>query len=314
MSSKSDLPVERDRQAHELIQTTAADLESREFQFAVTMADNPHCYTKRPPPNEPGTHRDGKWRSYDDRDGPGQEDYSRLVKMIHTYGEYQWYYGKKYVILPLNGQFYWTMGWPPEQTTIINRKPFQYTTGYDVLQVADRYDQDNDTDRQRAEDAALRARLDEIIQPGLTVLDMGCRTGWLLDNYADRIPPENYAGVDPSEGMLLRHAAKHPAYADRILRCSVRDFYPPEPFDVMVCLYGVGSHWTTEDLAKLPLLCSGRWLTMCCPQSGLGWRSQLVKKRWGFTEVLHDVEACWNELADTDPQSIGHHRVYSGGV
>lgn len=48
-----------------------------------------------------------------------------------------------------------------------------------------------------------------------SVLDIGCGTG-LLTEVVD-ISPANYCGVDPSEGMLLQFAKKHPEFKEHLI-------------------------------------------------------------------------------------------------
>lgn len=74
---------------------------------------------------------------------------------------------------------------------------------YDAL--ADGYD---DHFRRRV-DGWEDERLAALIAPhlGTRVLDLGCGTGWLLDQF--RLPPWGYVGIDPSQAMLDRLHEKH---------------------------------------------------------------------------------------------------------
>ena len=75
------------------------------FRFAKTMPENPHFYTLR-------------------REWENDHHFNWAVRIIRELGEDQWYGGYWYRILKIKelGYFYWTMGWPIEETTLINRK------------------------------------------------------------------------------------------------------------------------------------------------------------------------------------------------
>jgi hypothetical protein len=77
-----------------------------EWTFARTMADTPHEYAVRE-----------KWFA----DGGSHEEFSWLVEHIYTAGwNGRWRYRRgKY--LTVDEHQYWCMGWPPRQTTIVNR-------------------------------------------------------------------------------------------------------------------------------------------------------------------------------------------------
>lgn len=108
-----------------------------------------------------------------------------------------------------------------------------------------------------AEDAALLAHLGDL--SGLSVLDVGCGTGWLLDHAA----PAAYVGIDPSHGMLDQLIAKHPNRAGDVSCVPLRDFVGGR-FDLVVALFGVASYLRDEELARIPGLLApgGRYVLM----------------------------------------------------
>lgn len=81
-----------------------AMLPAHPWIFASTMADNPHWYTLR--------------------DSWTKDEFSRAVEIIRRYGTRVRYDFAYYTQLPVDGFFYWTMGWPVSETILINRKPF----------------------------------------------------------------------------------------------------------------------------------------------------------------------------------------------
>lgn len=80
-------------------------LESHPWTFAKTMPQNPHWYTLIK-----------DWE---------REAFYRVVASIRRNGEWVEYRGWPYIELPLGEHFYWTMGWPIHETTLINRKPLE---------------------------------------------------------------------------------------------------------------------------------------------------------------------------------------------
>lgn len=71
--------------------------------FAKTMPQNPHCYTLR-------------------REWQDNRLFDWAVKAIRAVGYREYYAGRPYTVVYLQGMKYWTMGAPVPQTILINRK------------------------------------------------------------------------------------------------------------------------------------------------------------------------------------------------
>jgi len=97
----------------EELQDVIGILESKDWIFAKTMADNPHWYSLR-------------WQWSDDA------DFRRVLAAIRAHGETELFRGSKYKVLIVNGWKYWAMPGmrPPPQPfkrwdiVIINRRTF----------------------------------------------------------------------------------------------------------------------------------------------------------------------------------------------
>ena len=103
---KLDLP--------ELLETPTADecawarafVASRRWQDAVTYRETaPHEYTVR------------TWRP----DAGGQRDFEQFAAFIRRFGHADFYYRRRHLYWDVDEQKYWTMGWPLDETTVINR-------------------------------------------------------------------------------------------------------------------------------------------------------------------------------------------------
>lgn len=107
----SQLTVEHQalRQADPPLSLTAAQeaIDGHPWRFAKSMPDQPHWYT----------HQD-QWA--DDPD-----TFLALVLLVRRNGEIRYYRRWPYLELDLNGFTYWSMGYPIDNTQILNRRPIQ---------------------------------------------------------------------------------------------------------------------------------------------------------------------------------------------
>jgi hypothetical protein len=86
------------------LERARALIKAQTWTFAKTMPQCPHWYSVRK-----------RWAN--------EEDFEWLVRIIRTYGFREPYGKLMYTAWIDQGFKYWTMGWPVEETTIINRKP-----------------------------------------------------------------------------------------------------------------------------------------------------------------------------------------------
>ena len=78
----------------------------RPWREAVTYRDTaPHEYVVR------------TWES----DKQGNLDFNRFVVLVRRFGFADYFYRVRHIYWALDEFAYWTMGWPVEETTVINR-------------------------------------------------------------------------------------------------------------------------------------------------------------------------------------------------
>ncbi len=78
----------------------------RRWREAVTYRETaPHEYVVR------------KWEV----DEQGNQDFDRFIRMIRRFGYADYYYKVRHIYWEIDSFKYWTMGWPVEETTVINR-------------------------------------------------------------------------------------------------------------------------------------------------------------------------------------------------
>jgi hypothetical protein len=78
----------------------------RSWREAVTYRETaPHEYVVR------------KWES----DEQGNQDFGSFISLIRRFGYADFYYKVRHLYWVIDEFKYWTMGWPVEETTIINR-------------------------------------------------------------------------------------------------------------------------------------------------------------------------------------------------
>ena len=211
-------------------ETVGRLLEAHDWIFAKTMPDNPHEYTLRK-----------RWSD--------QEAFDYAVTGIRNLGYKAKFNGRTYIQLDVNDHYYWTMGAPLPSTILINRKerqPDTHPAPYDAA--ADGYDAAFATPACTRENEALLARIGDLSR--LSVLDVGCGTGMLLDHAA----PQRYLGIDPSQAMLARLHAKHPVSERvRTLNTPLKAFVG-ERYDLITALFGTASYFSDTELARVPAL------------------------------------------------------------
>ncbi len=232
-------------------ETVGRLLEDHDWIFAKTMPDNPHEYTLRK-----------RWAD--------QADFDFAVQAIRDLGYRAKFKGRYYTQLDVNDHYYWTMGAPLPSTILINRKkrqPDTHPAPYDAA--ASGYDAAFASPPCTRENEALLARIGDLSR--LSVLDVGCGTGMLLDHAT----PGRYLGIDPSAAMLARLHAKHPTSERvRTLNTPLWSFVG-ERYDRITALFGTASYLTDAELARIPSLLNP------------GGRATLMFYAQGYTPVTH---------------------------
>lgn len=205
----------------------AEALLAQTYVFAKTMPRFPHHYVVRK-----------NWKHH--------ISFDAVVQHIRDHGYPGRWGGQDYVYFHLNGLRYWTMGAPVDETIILNRAEIpQEPASYDA--VADTYDEIYaDDNYQRENDMVFNHVPVEVS----SLLDIGCGTGLALDYIA----PQRYVGIDPSQRMLSRLTGKFklPPHGFDLLRTDLKHFHLPEQFDYVLCLFGVASYMTAEEVRRIP--------------------------------------------------------------
>ncbi len=105
-AGKLDLPELLEDPAPEEIVWAQDFVARRRWQEAVTYRETaPHEYVVR------------KWESAEQ----GQQDFDRFITLIRRFGYADFYYSVRHIYWAIDEHKYWTMGWPVEKTTVINR-------------------------------------------------------------------------------------------------------------------------------------------------------------------------------------------------
>ena len=89
-----------------------------------------------------------------------------------------------------------------------------------------------------------------LIPPGMRVLELGCGQGDLLAS----LQPSHGVGVDFSERVLERAAARHPEL--EFIHTDVHDFVPHEKFDFIILSDLVNELWEVQRVLEIAAQCS----------------------------------------------------------
>ena len=166
-------------------------------------------------------------------------------------------------------------------------KSFKNKIAGEYDKIASEYDQSYELPIHRIEDEYIfdKIQLSGLLDKGNNIVDLGCGTGNLLDNF--RIDPWNYTGIDISKEMLKRAAVKHPKHTFK--QFAIEDTQlEPNSFDSALSLFGSFSHidyhsWgkALSELHRI-LKPGGRFLVMLC--------SRRYPKRKSYILNLHNIE------------------------
>jgi SAM-dependent methyltransferase len=120
-----------------------------------------------------------------------------------------------------------------------------------------------------AEDQATSLLLTPYLTRAEFVLDLGCGTGWLLDNFP-HLKPSEYLGLDLCGSMLAAAIAKHPGH--NFLQADIQHLSPDFAVKgLIVSTFGMLSHLPPETwvpiLSALALPGTEYFLTLYTPRS-----------------------------------------------
>jgi hypothetical protein len=103
---KLDLPELREEPTTEELAWAHEFIKGRRWREAVTYrVTAPHEYTVR------------DWQ----RSARASTDFDRFVALVRRCGYADFYYQVRHIYWPVDELKYWTMGWPVQETTVINR-------------------------------------------------------------------------------------------------------------------------------------------------------------------------------------------------
>ena len=195
-----------------------------EWRFAKTMPQDPHWYSLR--------------KLWDDG------LFNHCVQQIRDYSVSVKFKRSYYKHFRANGWTYWSMGYPVEQTTLINRAGIPYHNKYDAQ--SDTYD---DLYRHLDDQSAAMVEMCDL-KPGMRILDAGCGTGLVLDfSSISTVDPGRYIGIDNSVGMLSHAVKKHP---DHEFRLCAFEHWRTRGWDRVLMLFGAANHFDRESLKRIP--------------------------------------------------------------
>lgn len=93
----------------------------------------------------------------------------------------------------------------------------------------------------QAEDRHLMRTLAPMVRRARRVMDLGCGTGWMLDQFGPRLRPPyaEWEGQDISRGMLQRLVTKHPWAANRVHVGDMNEWKAKrsESYDLITSIY-----------------------------------------------------------------------------
>ena len=157
----------------------AEALLSAEFVYAKTMPHFPHYYTLRK-----------KWTQ--------SLDWEAVVQFIRDHGYKRKYGGRNYLYLDVNGCRYWTMGAALSATILINRAELEPVEApYDTIAAS--YDSLHASTMARQEEFEVVEALS--LKQGDSILDIGCRTGILLDRTSTDLSADRSIMQERSDGQ-----------------------------------------------------------------------------------------------------------------
>lgn len=245
-----------------------AFVRSEDFVYATTYAKSyPHEYIVR-------------------RDVRDKSGFDRFHRLITSFGHIQNFYQTARPYLIFDGWKYWRMDRVLAWNSVVNRQqpPGQLfgrqwapsirlrgePTAYDWL--APKWPESGWITSLEA--AMVADLLAELSGP---VLNIGCGTGEILRRV--RLDPEQYLGIDVSQGMLNVHIENFPAYEVRgidLMALSDEGWWPN-----VLALWGTGDHLSNAELAKAQAM-AGEFLLLMFHGSSVEPVAPVNPEAWDF--------------------------------
>jgi SAM-dependent methyltransferase len=133
------------------------------------------------------------------------------------------------------------------------------------------------------------------VEPGQTVLDVGCGSGVLTEELARRVGPENVAGVDPSP--LLDACAGRVPGADLRKGKAEALPWPDDPFDAALAQLVI--HFMDDPgagVAEMARVVAPGGVVAACS--------------WDFSDGMEMLRAYWESVRALDPEAAGESRSF----
>ena len=206
-------------------------LAANQWIFAKTMPKKPHWYTLRK-----------NWRS--------SERFTKTVQSIRYWGSGEFWWRRLYQYWDVNGYHYWSMGYDPHGTELINRKPTEYRQNKKTQEPSD-YDDFKLLDTKQERIDVLQKFID--IEESHSVLDVGCGAGEFLDY---NIPYKEYLGMEMSTEMFDEAKSRHPTA--EFLQCAFYHARYWQRWDRILMLFGAPNYIASNELWRIPSMLTRR--------------------------------------------------------
>ena len=228
-------------------------------------------------------------------------DYTRFYRLVRRYGYYYDFYGKEYIQLNVNENYYWTMGWPSSESEVINRKErkIDVKTPFDTVPDWTEEVRGNELDRMNIANMIKKHDLEG------KVLEIGCGSG-LMTQRLD-FCREGYLGVDPSWIML---EAFKKSQNLNVCHTDFESLNTGQRFDFVFAACGSASYVRPEYWDRLTDMLNGSYL-LAFYTSGY---AKPIEKMWKAGAVHFYADDIPELAGERNRTEIGEYTIIDGAI